>query len=345
MLRGPDIGIDLGTATILVFIKGKGVVINEPSVVALDVKTKAVLAVGEEARRMIGRTPGNIIAIRPLREGVIADFDVTQKMLDYFLNKAMGKRRFARPRVMVCVPSGVTPVEWRAVKDAVEKAGGIQVQVIEEPVAAALGAGIDITKPEGTLVVDVGGGTTDIAILSMGGIVLSDSVRVGGDKFDDALIRYMKREYNLLIGERTAEEMKFRIGAAYPGVRSDKMDVRGRDLISGLPKTIEVGSMETLEAFSEPLNAIVALLRSILESCPPELAADIMDKGIIMTGGGSLLVGLDKLLSEVTQVPATIADDPVSCVARGTGRALEELDHLKGTTIFQMPEQNHSLRR
>ncbi|MGI6359396.1 MAG: rod shape-determining protein MreB [Bacillota bacterium] len=337
MLRGPDIGIDLGTATILVFMKGKGVVINEPSVVALDVKTNNVLAIGEEARRMIGRTPGNIVAIRPLREGVIADFDVTQKMLDFFLNKAMGRRRITRPRVMVCVPSGVTPVEWRAVKDAAEKAGGINVQMVEEPVAAALGAGIDIYKPEGTLLVDIGGGTTDIAILSMGGIVLSDSVRVGGDRFDEALVRYMKREYNLLIGERTAEEMKFRIGIAYPGVRNEKMEVRGRDLVTGLPKTIQVGSMETLEAFSEPLNSIVALLRSILEKCPPELAADIMDKGIIMTGGGALLAGLDKLLAEVTQVPAMLAEDPVSCVARGTGRALEELDHLRGMTIFDQP--------
>ena len=246
---------------------------------------------------------------------------------------------------MVCVPSGVTPVEWRAVRDAAERAGGMNITVIEEPVAAALGAGIDITKPEGSLVVDIGGGTTDVAILSLGGIVLADSVRVGGDRFDDALIRYMKQQYNLLIGERTAEEMKLRIGVAYPGVRNETMDVRGRDLLSGLPKTITVSSMETLEAFSEPLNAIVALLRSVLEHCPPELAADIMDKGIILTGGGALVCGLDKLLAEITQVPVLLAEDPITCVARGTGRALEILDQLKGMTIFDEPRRESSRRR
>ncbi len=332
MFAGPDIGVDLGTATVLVFVKGKGVVLNEPSVVAIDINTKQVKAIGEEARRMIGRTPGNIVATRPLREGVIADFDVTQRMLEYFISKAMGKRRLFRPRVMVCVPSGITPVEKRAVQDAAEKAGARPpVLTIEEPMAAAIGAGIDITKPAGSLVVDIGGGTTDIAIISLSGIVMSDSVRVGGDKFDEALIRYMKRQYSLLIGERTAEEMKVNIGIAYPGIRNEKMEVRGRDLISGLPKTIEVGSLEALEAFSEPLNAIVSLLRSVLERCPPELAADIMDKGIIMTGGGAMLAGLDRLLSEVTQVPAFLADDPISCVARGTGKALEILDHLKSS--------------
>lgn len=337
MLRGPDVGMDLGTATVLVYIKGKGVVLNEPSVVAMDINNNRVLEIGEEARRMIGRTPGNIVATRPLRDGVIADFDMTQKMIEYFLHKALGKHRLIQPRVMVCVPSGVTPVEWRAVRDAAEKAGGRQVSIIEEPVAAALGAGIDITQPSGSLVVDIGGGTTDIAILSLGGIVLADSVRVGGDRFDDALIRYMKQEYNLLIGERTAEEVKLRIGVAHPDVRNEKMDVRGRDLVSGLPKTVEVSSMETLEAFSEPLNAIVTLLRSVLEHCPPELAADIMDKGVIMTGGGALLCGLDKLLAEVTQVPAVVADDPISCVARGTGYALESLDLLRGTSILDQP--------
>ncbi|NLY53917.1 MAG: rod shape-determining protein MreB [Firmicutes bacterium] len=345
MFKGSDIGIDLGTATVLVFVKGKGVVINEPAVVAVDTNTRSVLAIGEEARRMIGRTPGNIVATRPLREGVIADFDMTQKMLEYFILRALGKRRLVRPRIMVCVPSGVTPVEWRAVRDAAERAGGMNITVIEEPVAAALGAGIDITKPEGSLVVDIGGGTTDVAILSLGGIVLADSVRVGGDRFDDALIRYMKQQYNLLIGERTAEEMKLRIGVAYPGVRNETMDVRGRDLLSGLPKTITVSSMETLEAFSEPLNAIVALLRSVLEHCPPELAADIMDKGIILTGGGALVCGLDKLLAEITQVPVLLAEDPITCVARGTGRALEILDQLKGMTIFDEPRRESSRHR
>lgn len=339
MFKGTDIGVDLGTATVLVYVKGKGVVLNEPAVVAMDTNTGKVLAIGDEARRMIGRTPGNIVATRPLREGVIADFDVTQKMLEYFISRAIGKRLLVKPRIMVCVPSGVTAVEWRAVRDAAERAGGANVTVIEEPVAAALGAGIDISKPEGSLVIDIGGGTTDVAILSMGGIVLADSVRVGGDRFDEALIRYMKQQYNLLIGERTAEEMKLRIGTAYPGARNETMEVRGRDLLTGLPKTIEVSSMETLEAFSEPLNAIVALLRSVLEHCPPELAADIMDKGIILTGGGSLVCGLDKLLAEVTHVPAVLADDPISCVARGTGRALEVLDQLKGMTLFDEPRK------
>lgn len=345
IFRGMDIGVDLGTATVLVYVKGKGVVINEPAVVAIDTTTKQVLAIGEEARRMIGRTPGNIVATRPLREGVIADFEVTQKMLEYFIRSALGKRPFVKPRIMVCVPSGVTAVEWRAVRDAAERAGGANVTVIEEPVAAALGAGIDIAKPEGNLVIDIGGGTTDVAILSMGGIVLADSVRVGGDRFDDSLVRYMKRQYNLLIGERTSEEMKLRIGTAYPGARNETMAVRGRDLLTGLPKTIEVCSMETLEAFSEPLNAIVALLRSVLELCPPELAADIMDKGIILTGGGSLICGLDKLLAEITHVPVVLAEDAISCVARGTGRALEVLDQLKGLTLFEEPRRGLGLRK
>lgn len=340
MIRGKDIGIDLGTATVLVFLRGKGVVLNEPSVVAIERSTNRVLAIGEEARKMIGRTPGNIIAIRPLREGVIADFDVTEKMLKHFINTVCGHNPLFKPRVTICVPSGITTVEKRAVEDAARNAGAKEVYLIEEPVAAALGAGIDIAEPTGSMVLDIGGGTTDIAVMSLGGIVVSDSVRVGGDKFDEAMIRYVKRRFNMLIGERTAEEIKIKVGTVFPDGRNETMDVRGRDLVSGLPMTVQISSMECLEAFAEPTNSIVALVRSVLEKCPPELASDIVDRGIIMTGGGALLNGLDKLLAEITQVPCNLADDPVSCVAMGTGRALDHIEVLRG-----MVEQSQKRER
>ena len=332
--KGKDIGIDLGTATVLVFVRGKGVVLNEPSVVAIDRNTGKTLAIGEEARRMIGRTPGHITAIRPLREGVIADFDITEKMLKHFIHKVCGANPLFKPRVMICVPSSITSVERRAVEDAARNAGAKEWYLIEEPVASALGAGIDITKPEGSMVLDIGGGTTDVAVMSLGGIVISDSVRVGGDKFDEAMVRYVKKRYNMLIGERTAEEIKIKVGTVFPNGRNESMEVRGRDLVSGLPSSVTVSSMECLEAFAEPTNSIIALVRTILERCPPELSSDIVEKGIIMTGGGALLDGLDKLISEVTQVPCNLAEDAVSCVARGTGRALENLDALKGSIDY-----------
>ncbi len=328
--KGKDIGIDLGTATVLVYVRGKGIVLNEPSVVAIERTTNRVLAIGEEARKMIGRTPGHITAVRPLREGVIADFDITEKMLKHFILKVCGINPILKPRVVVCVPSSITSVEKRAVEDAATNAGAKECYLIEEPVAAALGAGIDIWKPYGSMVLDIGGGTTDVAVMSLGGVVISDSVRIGGDRFDEGLVRYVKKRYNLLIGERTAEEIKINIGTVYPSGRDASMEVRGRDLVSGLPASVTLTSRECLEAFAEPTNNIVALLRSVLERCPPELAADIVDKGIIMTGGGSLLDGLDKLIAEVTQVPCTVANDPVSCVAQGTGKALENLDVLRG---------------
>ena len=328
--RGKDIGIDLGTATVLVYVRGKGIVLNEPSVVAIERTTNRVLAIGEEARKMIGRTPGHITAVRPLREGVIADFDITEKMLKHFILKACGINPLFKPRVVVCVPSSITSVEKRAVEDAATHAGAKECYLIEEPVAAALGAGIDIWKPHGSMVLDIGGGTTDVAVLSLGGVVISDSVRIGGDKFDEAMVRYVKKRYNLLIGERTAEEIKLTVGTVFPTGRNTSMEVRGRDLVSGLPASITLTSLECLEAFAEPTNNIVALVRAVLERCPPELAADIVDAGIIMTGGGSLLDGLDRLIAEVTQVPCNVADDPISCVAHGTGKALENLDVLRG---------------
>lgn len=311
-------------------MRGKGIVLNEPSVVAIERTTNRVLAIGEEARKMIGRTPGHITAVRPLREGVIADFDITEKMLKHFILKACGINPLFKPRVVVCVPSSITSVEKRAVEDAATHAGAKECYLIEEPVAAALGAGIDIWKPHGSMVLDIGGGTTDVAVMSLGGVVISDSVRLGGDKFDEAMVRYVKKRYNLLIGERTAEEIKLTVGTVFPTGRNTSMEVRGRDLVSGLPASITLTSLECLEAFAEPTNNIVALVRAALERCPPELAADIVDAGIIMTGGGSLLDGLDKLIAEVTQVPCNVADDPVSCVAHGTGKALENLNVLRG---------------
>ncbi|HHU31967.1 MAG: rod shape-determining protein [Zhaonellaceae bacterium] len=333
---GMDIGVDLGTASVLVFIKGKGIVLNEPSVVAIDRGSGQIISVGEEARRMLGRTPGNIVAIRPLREGVIADYETTEKMLRYFINKAIGRRMFFKPRVMVCIPSGVTGVEERAVKEAAVQAGAKQAFLIEEPLAAALGAGLDISEAAGNMIIDVGGGTTDIAVLSLGGIVTSQSLRVGGDKFDEAIIRYIRKEYNLMIGERSAEELKITIGTAYPHSKTGAktMDIRGRDLITGLPKTITVTAEETNEALSEPIEAVITAVKEVLETTPPELSADIINRGIFMTGGGSLLDGLDKLISEETGLPVYIADEPISCVALGTGKALSIINVLQKAHNF-----------
>ena len=324
---GQDIGIDLGTATVIAYIKGKGIVLREPSVVAVDNNTGDVVAVGEEARRMLGRTPGNIVATRPLRDGVISDYTVTEKMLKYFINKVGGKTLFA-PRIMICIPSRVTEVEKKAVIDAATNAGARRVYLIEEPIAAAIGAGIDISKPCGNMVVDIGGGTTDIAVISLGGSVVSTSIKVAGDKFDEYVSKYIKKKYNLAIGERTAEELKVNVGCVYPKIQDVEMDVRGRDLTTGLPKTVKIHSSEMLEALQEPALMIVDAVHSVLERTPPELAADISDKGIYMTGGGCLIDGLDKLLQEKTGINVMIAQDTVSCVALGTGKALDNLDSL-----------------
>lgn len=330
---GMDIGIDLGTATVLIYIRGKGIVLKEPSVVAVDKNTNKLLAVGEEARKMLGRTPGYIVAIRPLRDGVISDYDITERMLKYFIDKVCGRRfsslfRF-KPRIMVCVPSGVTEVEKRAVIDAAMQAGARRTYLIEEPIAAAIGAGLDITKACGSMVVDVGGGTTDIAVISLGGTVVSTSIKVAGDKFDESIVRYLRKKYNMMIGERTSEEIKIQVGTVYPRVKEVSMEVRGRNLITGLPKTVTITSTEIMEALEEPVAAIVDAVHSVLEKTPPELAADISDRGIVMTGGGSLVYGLDKLIQEKTGINVIIADDAVSCVALGTGKALENLEVIE----------------
>ncbi|NLZ48806.1 MAG: rod shape-determining protein [Clostridiales bacterium] len=325
---GADMGIDLGTATVLVYAKGKGIILQEPSVVALDKITKKVLAVGEEARQMIGRTPGNIVAIRPLRDGVISDYDITEKMLKYFIKKACGKRRISAPRVMVCVPCEATEVEKRAVKDATINAGAKKVYLIEEPIAAAIGAGLDITKASGNMIIDIGGGTTDVAVISLDGMVVRNSIKVAGDHFDEAIIKYIRKKHKLMIGERTAENMKITIGTAYKRENNATMEVRGRDLITGLPKNLTVYSEEIAEALNETVTAIVECAHSVLEKTPPELAADIMEKGIMMTGGGSLLHGLDERISQATKIPVIIAENPVECVAIGTGKALDYLDNL-----------------
>ena len=325
---GQDIGIDLGTATVIAYVKGRGIVLREPSVVAVDNNNGDVLAVGGEARKMLGRTPGNIIATRPLREGVISDYTVTEKMLKYFINKVGGKTIFS-PRIMICIPSRVTEVEKKAVIDAASQAGARKVFLIEEPIAAAIGAGIDISKPCGNMVVDIGGGTTDIAVISLGGSVVSSSLKVAGDKFDEAIVKYIKRKHNMAIGERTAEELKINIGCVYPKIQNTEMDVRGRDLVTGLPKTVTIYSSEILEALIEPAMMIVDAVHSVLEKTPPELAADISDRGIYMTGGGCLVDGLDKLLQEKTGINVMIAQDSVSCVALGTGKALDNLDVLE----------------
>ncbi|AEG16898.1 rod shape-determining protein [Desulfofundulus sp. TPOSR] len=328
-----DIGIDLGTANVLVYVKGKGIVLREPSVVAINKENDRVIAVGSEARRMLGRTPGNIVATRPLRDGVIADYDVTEKMLRYFISRAGGKRGLFRPRVMVCIPSGVTSVEERAVRQAAIQAGARQAYVIEEPLAAALGAGLDISEPTGTMVVDIGGGTTDVAVLSLGGVVCSRSLRLGGDRFDEAIVRYVRRVFNLAIGERSGEEIKINIGSADPGnAPRREMEIRGRDLVSGLPRAVVINTHQVHEAISESLEAVVGAVKEVLEHTPPELAADIVDKGIVLTGGGALLHGIDTLLSRETGVPVHIAEDPLSCVALGTGRALSMLNVLSANS-------------
>ncbi len=324
-MMSTDIGIDLGTASVLVYIKGKGVVLKEPSVVAFDRDTNKIKAIGEEARLMLGRTPGNIVAVRPLRQGVISDYTVTEKMLKYFIQKAVGKQRFRKPRISVCVPSGVTEVEKKAVEDATYQAGAREVAIIEEPIAAAIGAGIDISRPCGNMIVDVGGGTTDIAVISLGGTVVSTSVKIAGDDFDDAIARYMRKKHNLLIGERTAEEIKIRIGSAYRRPESVSMEVRGRNLVTGLPKTITVTSEETEEALRETTAQIVEAVHSVLEKTPPELAADIADRGIVLTGGGCLLYGLEQLIQEKTGITTMTAEDPMTAVAIGTGKFVEFL--------------------
>ncbi len=324
---GQDIGIDLGTATVLAYVKGRGVVLKEPSVVAVDKLTGEVLAVGQEARRMLGRTPGNIVATRPLKDGVISDYSVTEKMLKYFISKICGRTIFS-PRIMICIPSQVTEVEKKAVIDAATQAGARKVYLIEEPIAAAIGAGIDISKACGNMVVDIGGGTTDVAVISLGGSVVSTSLKVAGDKFDEAVIKYIKKTHNVIIGERTAEDLKINIGCVYPKIQDVEMDIRGRDLTSGLPRTITIHSSEMLEALIEPALMVVDAVHSVLERTPPELTADISDKGIYMTGGGALVDGLDKLLQEKTGINVMIANDTVSCVALGTGKALDNLDAL-----------------
>lgn len=320
-----DIGIDLGTASILVYVKGKGVVLKEPSVVAFDRDTNRIKAIGEEARLMLGRTPGNIVAVRPLRQGVISDYTVTEKMLKYFIQKAVGKQRFRKPLISICVPSQVTEVERKAVEDAAFQAGARDVKIIEEPIAAAIGAGIDISRPCGNMIVDIGGGTSDIAVISLGGTVVSASIKIAGDDFDDAIVRYMRKKHNLLIGERTAEDIKIRIGSAYPRPESVSVDVRGRNLVTGLPKTITVTSEETEEALKDTTAQIVEAVHGVLEKTPPELAADIADRGIVLTGGGSLLYGLEELIESKTGITTMTAEEPMTAVAIGTGRYVEFL--------------------
>lgn len=327
-----DMGIDLGTANTLVFIKGRGIIIREPSVVAIDKFSKQVLAVGEEAKKMIGRTPGNIVAIRPLKDGVIADFDVTQEMLKYFIRKATQKKSLFQPRVVVCVPSGVTEVEKRAVEEATIQAGAKDAFLIEEPMAAAIGAGLPVQEPTGSMVVDIGGGTTEVAVISLGGIVTSKSIRVGGDELDNYIVNYVKKEYSLMIGERTAEEVKIEIGSAMDSNELGSMDIRGRDLVSGLPKTIQISSREINEALKEPVNNIIDAIKSTLEKTPPELSSDVMETGIVLTGGGALLHNLDKLVTIETGIPVRVAESPLDCVALGTGKALDSIDILKKTS-------------
>lgn len=325
----PEIGIDLGTANLLVYKRGSGIVLFEPTVVAISTKNGKVLAVGNEAREMLGRTPGNITAIRPLQDGVIADYTTTLKMLEYILNKTCGVRRWFKPKVLICVPSGVTNVERRAVIQAAKAAGAGEAMTIEEPMAAAIGAGLPIGLAGGNMVVDIGGGTTDIAIISLGGIVQSQSLRIGGNKMDEAIIRHIRNAYNLMIGEPTAEEIKIKIGSAYPLQQELQMEIRGRDLVAGLPKTVEIDSSEIREALNEPVRQIAEKICLTLETTPPELASDVIERGITLTGGGALLRGLDRLIQSVTDIPVRVADNAMNCVAVGTGRALEELGAIR----------------
>ena len=328
-----DIGIDLGTASVLVYIKGKGVVLNEPSVVAIDKNTGRLLKVGAEAQTMLGRTPGNIVAIRPLRDGVISDYDMTERMLKEFIRKVTGGFHLFPPRIMVCVPSGITEVEERAVIDAGRQAGARRVYLIEEPVAAAIGAGIDITKPDGHMVVDIGGGTSDIAVISLSGVVESASIKVAGDQFNESIVKYMRRKHNILIGERTAEQMKMEIGCVYPKEEEATIEIKGRCLMTGLPKTITVNSTEMMEAFEEPVERILEAVHNVLERTPPELVADISNNGIIMTGGGSLVDGFDKLITARTGIHTVVAEDAISCVAEGTGKSLDSLGDMQDGTV------------
>ena len=321
-----DLGIDLGTASVLVYVKGKGVILKEPSVVAYDRDTNAIKAIGEEARLMLGRTPGNIVAVRPLRQGVISDYTVTEKMIKYFVQKALGKRTFKKPRISICVPSGVTEVERKAVEEATYAAGAREVHLIEEPVAAAIGAGIDISKPCGNMIVDIGGGTSDIAVISLGGTVVNTSLKIAGDDFDEAIVRYMRKKHNLLIGERTAEDIKIKIGTTYPLIEDETLEVRGRNLVTGLPKTIEITSEETEEALKDVSASIVEAVHRVLEQTPPELAADIAVRGIVLTGGGCLLHGLDQLIESKTGINTMTAEDPMTVVAIGTGQYLDYID-------------------
>lgn len=337
-MAGADIGIDLGTANVLVYVDGKGIVLEEPSVVAIEKNTNTVLAVGNEAQRMIGRTPSNIVAIRPLKDGVISDYEATEKMLKYFTEKIVEKKGFRRlvmPRIMVCVPTGVTEVEKRAVEEATREAGAREVYIIEEPIAAAIGAGMDISLPNGNMVIDIGGGTTDIAVISLGGAVVSDSIKIGGDKFDTAIVSYVKKKHNLLIGERSAEKLKIEIGTAMKDNKEMTMKISGRNIVKGLPETIEVSSFEIAEALEECVKQIVATAKSVLEKTPPELSADISTSGIVMTGGGALLRNLDKIIENATGINVIVADNPLSCVARGTGSSLSSLDLLETGGTFK----------
>src|SRR5471030_1194096 len=324
-----DIGIDLGTANSLVYVRDRGIVLREPSVVAIQAGTTNVLAVGDEAKRMLGRTPGNIVAIRPMKDGVIADFEITEAMLRYFIQKVHNRRYGIKPRVIVAVPSGITEVEKRAVKDSATHAGARDVYLIEEPMAAAIGVGLPVQEPAGNMIVDIGGGTTEVALIRLAGIVLSRSVRVAGDELDEAIIQYMKRAYNLMIGERTAEDIKIKIGSAYPCEKETTMEVKGRDLVAGLPKTLTITSQEVREAMAEPVQVIVESIRITLERCPPELSADLVERGIVLAGGGALLRGLDKMLAEETGLPVHVAEDPLSAVAEGTGKVLQEFEYMK----------------
>ena len=332
---GRDMAVDLGTANTLVYVRGRGVVLNEPSVVALNTTTGGILAVGTEAKRMIGRTPAGITAIRPLRDGVIADFETTERMLRYFIQKVHRRRHFAKPRIVVCVPSGITGVEQRAVKDAGYQAGARKVYIIEEPMAAAIGAGLPVHEPTGNMVVDVGGGTTEVAVISLGGIVTSQSIRTGGDKLDQAIMTYVKKEYSLMLGERTAEDIKIAVGSAFPRPDEPHAEIRGRDLVSGLPKTIVVSAEEVRKALEEPVNAIIDSVKTTLDKCPPELSSDIMDRGIVLTGGGALLRGLDERLRHETAMPIHIADNPLDSVAIGAGRCVEEFEALQQVLISE----------
>jgi rod shape-determining protein MreB len=332
---GRDMAVDLGTANTLVYVRGKGIVLNEPSVVAINTNTGGILAVGAEAKKMIGRTPGNIVAIRPLKDGVIADFDTTERMLRYFIQKVHRRRHLAKPRIVVCVPSGITGVEQRAVKDAGYAAGARKVYIIEEPMAAAIGAGLPVHEPTGNMVVDIGGGTTEVAVISLGGIVTSQSIRTGGDELDMAIITYVKKEYSLMLGERTAEEIKMAIGSAFPSPDEPHAEIRGRDLVSGLPKTIVVSAEEIRKAIEEPVNSIIDAVKTTLDKCPPELSGDIMDRGIVITGGGALLKGLDERLRHETGMPIHLTDRPLDSVAMGSGKCVEEFEALQQVLISE----------